>query len=91
MSELVASGTTTANSNDFTIDAGASASLFLKSATSQVLPYDARATIQVKSADATYYDIGALTESDPMKVLQAAGTFRVVRIGASAAYGVDKV
>lgn len=91
MAELIASGTTTANSADITIEAGASASLFLKSATSQTLPQDAKAVIQVKSTDATYYDIGTLTATDPMKVLQAAGTFRVVRIGASAAYGVDKV
>lgn len=91
MAELIASGTTTAQSADFDVEAGASASLFLKSASSQTLPYDALAIVQVKSADATYFDVGVLTATDPMKVLQAAGTFRVSRVAASSAYGVDKV
>jgi len=89
MAELISSGTTLANSADITVSAGSSATLLLKSATAQI-PQGANADIQAKSADGNYYTIGRLTDQEPIKVLAAAGTFRVVRNPLGTAYGVDQ-
>ena len=88
MAELIAPGTTAANSADFTLTDGQSATLYLKTAGPAIAPASI-AVIQVKSG-ASYFTIGQLTTGDPMQVLQAAGTFRVVRKPHTIAFGVDK-
>lgn len=89
MAELIASGTADANSADFTLTDGQSATLFLKTATGAPVAPAAQARIQVKSGS-NYFTVGRLTQSDPMLVLRAAGTFRVQRLAHTIAFGVDK-
>ena len=91
MAELIASGTTEASSADFTLAAGEQATLFLKDAAGPVTTPHAVAHVLIKSSDNEYFLIGKLTDSEPAKVLAAPGTYRVTRMAAAAAFGVDKV
>lgn len=90
MAELIATSVDTATSADFTVLDGASATLFLKDAVSTKVHPDACASVQIKSADNQYFEIGILDVTTPARVLQAPGTFRVVKYSAPVAYGVDK-
>lgn len=91
MAELIASGTTEADSDDFTLSSGDQVTLFLKDAAGPTVGSDAIALVQIKSADAQYFIVGKIDFGTPAKVLAAPGTYRVKRLAASAAYGVDKV
>lgn len=88
MAELIASGTAAADSADFTVAAGTTATLFLKTA-SYPVPPGALATVQVKSGTA-YFSIGTISQAEPMKVLSGAGTYRVRKASNLVAFGVDK-
>lgn len=89
MAALLAVGTTTASSADFTIS-GESTSLFLVNTTAPLDP-NAQAVIEIKSAAGQYYVIGALSATiNPLLVLSSPGTFRVTRY-AGASCGVDRV
>lgn len=88
MPELIAIGTTEANSADFTLT-GEATSLVLKSASPPEVPFDAVAKIQAKMSDGSYFNIGELSSRAPMLVLSAPGVFRVQR-KAGAAFGVDR-
>lgn len=90
MAELLASATTASTSADFTVTAGTPVTLFLKSATTETLPADGSASIQIKSAGATYYPVGVLERNTPARVIDGPGTFRVVKSTGSVAFGVDK-
>lgn len=90
MAELIANGTTETTSADFTMANGDSATIYLKNAAGPLLSSDARAVIQIKSADGNYFTIGEINRANPAKVLSAPGTFRVVKIASANAYGVDK-
>lgn len=89
MAEIIASGTTTSASSDFTVTDGASATLFLKTTSGAAVPPGAQALVQIKSGS-NYFTIGRLTDSEPIQVLRAAGTFRVQRQASTEAFGVDK-
>ncbi len=91
MAELISAATTEADSADFTLAAGDQATLFLKDAGGPRVPLDAIAKVQIKSATGEYFDVGQIDAFNPAKVLAAPGTYRVKRMAASAAFGVDKV
>lgn len=82
---IISDGTTEANSSDFSLAAGESATLSLRGAGG-----GARVVIQFKASDATYQDFGYLDSQTPVVVLSAIGTFRCVKRASSAAFGVDK-
>ena len=91
MAELIAAGTTEADSADFTLAAGDQATLFLKDAAGPSVAADAIARLQIKSAAGEYFNAGHLDSFNPAKILSAPGTYRVKRLAASSAFGVDKV
>jgi len=87
MAEILATGTTAANSADFTLS-GETSSLLLKWAAA---PLDNSAVdVMVKDAGGLYNRIGQLTTITPMVALIAPGTFRVSRPANSPACGVDR-
>lgn len=91
MAELIPSTTAQADSADFTLAAGDSATLYLKNPSGPPLPRDAVAQVQIKSG-ANYYTVGVLTFLSPGQVLTAIGTFRVRKLVSSfnEAFGVDR-
>ncbi len=90
MAELIATGTTLANSADVVVAAGTPATVFLKDATGQSVDAGANALIQIKSAGGEYFDIGALTSKEPALAITSPGTFRIVRPVQAVAVGVDQ-
>ena len=91
MAELIASGTAEADSADFTLAAGDQATLFLKDAAGTTVNPHGVAQVHIKSADGEYFLVGKLDTAQPAAVLSAPGTYRVRRLAAAVAYGVDKV
>lgn len=91
MAELIASGTAEADSADFTLAAGEQVTLFLKDAAGTTVNPHGVAQVHIKSADGEYFMIGKIDTSQPAAVLSAPGTYRVRRLAAAVAYGVDKV
>lgn len=89
MAVLIAS-TTSADSAEFTLAAGVSATLALAPAT--VMPPGATAEIQFKTAGGVFVTMGWLTTADPVQVLDASGDFRVnmPATGHALALGVDQ-
>lgn len=87
MASLLATGTTAANSADFTL-AGETTSLFLVS--TAALPSGITVELQVKGANGVYYPMGSLSSNAPFIVLSSPGTFRVSR-PAGPDCGVDRV
>ena len=89
MAELIASGTTEVNSSDIVVADGESTTVFLKSGTGGPIVNGAVASVQIKSSGGHYFTIGTLDKDAPAKVIQAPGTFRVVRYANGVAFGVD--
>lgn len=85
--ELLPVATTTATSADFSNTVGTTTTLALKSTTP--LAPTSNASIQFKNASGTYTPFGTLSGSDPVKILSAVGTFRVVKDANAVAFGVD--
>ena len=92
VAELITTGTSEAPSADFTLAAGDAATIFLKDAAGPSTTADANivAKIQIKSAGAEYFDIGELNRNAVALVLSAPGTYRVLRLATSIAFGVDR-
>jgi len=92
MTQILASGTTEAASSSFTLTAGQTATLSLFDAAGPVVADDALAHVQYLASNSQYMNIpdGDLTASRPMLVLDAVGTFQVLRRRCSAAFGVDR-
>lgn len=91
MAELIASSAGQADSADIALTAGASTTLYLKTA-SATLPRDAVALVQVKSGS-NYFTVGQIDAANPMQVLTAVGTFRVRKLAAAetgSSFGVDR-
>lgn len=88
--EILASGTTAADSSDVTVTAGIPVTIFLKSGSSVPVSSDADFDVKIKSAGSTYHTIGKLTGKTPALVIDGPGTFRVSRVTASGPVGVDK-
>ena len=91
MAELIAAGTTEADSADFTLASGDQATLFLKDAAGPQVLADAAAIVQITGAAGAYFSVGVINAATPAKVLAAPGTYRVKRLASSASFGVDKV
>lgn len=91
MAELIAAGTTDANSADIVLADGASSTVFLKSGTGGPIVAGARAAIQIKSSDSYYFTVGTLDRDAPAKALLGPATFRIVRVANTDAFGVDAV
>lgn len=88
--ELIAVGNTQANSADITVAAGTPVTVFLKNGgASEVLDSAARCDIQVKGSGGFYYTIGRLDGTDPIKVIDAPGTYRISKY-AGPSFGVDQ-
>jgi hypothetical protein len=90
MSTLISSQTAESTSSDFTLAAGESTTLSLTSATTEALPAEAEARIQIKSTGGTYNTIGKLDTNNRVQVLSATGTFRVFKPMSGAAFGVER-
>lgn len=90
MAELIAIGTAQADSADFTLAAGETATLYLKDSGGPQVSSTSIARVQIKSADGEYFNIGELNCREVAKVLSGAGTYRVRRLAADAPFGVDK-
>lgn len=92
MAELIA---ITAPGNQASADivaaAGTPVTLFLKSGTSESLPNGAKAVIEIKSSGGQYFGVpnGELNQANPVKVIDGAGTYRVVKLTGDA-FGVDQ-
>lgn len=90
--ELLSVGTTAANSDDFTIAAGAKVQVALKAATDGRVAPGALVTLQRKDTDGVYTTMDSLTPSRPALILENASaatqTFRVSRVKGNV--GVDK-
>jgi hypothetical protein len=87
MANIITSGTTEADSSEFTLASGESATIFLTGSA----PANAVARVKIKAADASFSTIGELTNQYPAKVLAGAGTYKVTRAANAVAFGVDKV
>lgn len=88
--ELLATGTSAANSSDFTLAAGESATLFLKDADGGGLNSRALVYLEVKDETGQYTTIDSLTTNKPGFVLTAIGTFRVRRPAGGDSCGVSR-
>jgi hypothetical protein len=88
--ELIPISVNTATSADFTLTDGQSTTIFLKDAESSEVTPTAVALVQIKS-DTSYFTIGKLDVVTPGRVLQAPGTFRVLKFNSPVAFGVDRV
>lgn len=77
-------------SSDITAVAGTPVTLFLKVLVTEApMPQDAKALIEIKSSGGQYFSVGELTAQAPAKVIDGAGTYRVVKM-TSLAFGVDQ-
>jgi len=77
MASYIETSTAASSGEDFTLAPGASTTLSLSGAAG--IPAGCTARIEIKSAAETYQVIGLLSKDSPALVLQAAGTFRVVK------------
>jgi hypothetical protein len=89
--EILAAGTTAADSSDVVVTAGTPVTVFLKKPTSGPVSSDADFDIKIKSTGAgTYHTIGKLKGREPSIVLDGPGTYRFSRVSASTPTGADK-
>ena len=89
MANLLAVGTTDADSATFTVAAGASATLSLAIAASGILPDGVMVDIQKLTSAGGYITFSSMTKMHPAEVLTAVGTFKVHRYPCIPAVGVD--
>lgn len=90
MPNILAVGTAAANSSTFTLDGTTETTLKLIGATGSFLPQERLLEIDYQGTDSGWVAIGWLTTGEPVKVLKAAGTFRVQRPLLSSAVGCDR-
>lgn len=88
--EILAAGTAAADSTDVTVTAGIPVTVFLKAGTSAPIASDADFDVKLKSVGSTYHTIGKLTGKNPAVVIDGPGTYRISRLSASSAVGVDQ-
>lgn len=91
MAQLIASGTTEANSADIVVAAGTPTTISLFNADG-VFGNDVAATVFQKSSGGVYRPVlgGNLTAQKPALVIDAPGTFRVKKYASTVAFGVDR-
>lgn len=91
MANIIPISVNTATSSDFTLLDGQSTTIFMADAESNEVCPEALSLIQIKDSGGSYFTIGRLDVTSPARVLQAAGTFRVLKFSAPKAFGVDRV
>lgn len=79
-SEVLAIGTTVANSSDVTVAAGDTLTVCLKDAAGPKVAAGCRVDIQLKDDSAQYFTVDSLTSSKPAALIVAAGTYRFARL-----------
>jgi hypothetical protein len=91
MSELIPVGTTLVNSADFTITAGGSATLYIKSGAVSAPPSGQDYLLQYKASDGNYSTVAVLNVQNiaQMGNVIGLGTFRVQRQASTYASGMD--
>lgn len=91
MAELIASGTTAANSADFTVLSGSPVNISLHDADG-VFSNDVAATVFIKSSAGVYRAVsgGNLSAQRAELVIDGPGTYRVTKYASVVAFGVDK-
>lgn len=77
--ELLAIGTNSTPSSDFTIASGAQLTVCLKDAAGTVIAGGAQVEIQLKDDVGQYFTVDTITSAKPGLVLAGAGTYRLVR------------
>lgn len=89
--ELLATGTTAANSADFTIALGSTACIYAKPVTAETALGALTWEIQLmKKTGTDYYMVDSLSQSKPAVVIYGAGTFRVRRPVSTLSVGCDQ-
>jgi len=89
MASILAAGITQAASSTFTLADGESKTVYLTAPSGAPIADDATAQIQIVSAAGDYTTIGTLTRAVPSYVVQAVGTFRVLRWPCSTPVGIE--
>ena len=87
--EIIAQGTSEAYSAEFTLTAGDSATISLTGLTPPAVDR-VSVKLQYKSSAGAWFDFAELTQIDPIRSIDAAGTFRAKRNACTTAIGVDK-
>jgi hypothetical protein len=90
MAELIATGTTAADSADVTVTAGVPVTVFLKKGSDGIVPSTARALVQIKSSGGFYHEVGALTGQIQALVIEGPGVYRISRVVDTGSFGVDQ-
>lgn len=92
MVELIPLGTAEVASADFAVAAGSSAGLLLKDGSSaDSVASGAIALIQVRSSAGKYTTVGTLDSNNPLRVLAAPGTYRILKRASPAVPGIAPV
>jgi hypothetical protein len=78
--EVLAIGTTAANSSDIVVAAGTTLTLALKDAAGPTVASGGYVKLQLKGDAGEYWDVDALTPSRAALVVVGAGTYRVSRV-----------
>lgn len=87
--ELLAIGTTAANSADITLAAGDSAHIHLRGSSPPAVP-KCTVSIDIKGSDGSYSELHRLTDGDISRVIDAVGVYRVRRTVCEQGVGVDR-
>lgn len=87
MAQLIAASTADQTSADVVVTT--TQAVFSLFSTNGAMPMG-MAQIQKKASNGQYVPIGTLTSSNPVQVLSAAGTYRVVKSLSTNATGVDQ-
>lgn len=83
--EILASGSATAQSTGFALLDGETSTLILKTESGAKVSVD----VQIQDT-ASWVTVGKLTNDDPVKLLSGPGTFRVSRVSSSWPLSVDR-
>lgn len=87
--ELIAVGTTDANSADVTVAAGAPVSVFLKGTAGAYVDPQARCVVEAKTAAGAYQLVGELVGQQRGLVIDAPGIYRIRKF-AGPSFGVEQ-
>lgn len=89
MAELLAAGTSEADSVEFTIADGQRKTLFIKPASGTLAPEAAPWVLKQKTSGATFVDHMTFTASDCPLNVNGNGTFKCTRLASSYSTGLD--
>lgn len=81
--EILATGTASANSADVVVASGTQLTVCLKDASGPWISSGARVEIQLKADTGEYFTVGSLDYAQPATVITASGTYRFARLDGS--------